>query len=221
MIFSLSTEQLKLYVRKQISIFFPDNLLNNSDFDLGFKLALERLEFCFRHIKRPYFYDGKDFLFNHLNGDHYAMLLYLLSHCIWLETSNEGLAAKVFLLNKYLHGIDAFYKVKLPDIFLFVHPLGTVLGNAQYGDYFVVYQNCTIGSKLDGKYPTFGSGVMLYSKSSIIGDCTIGDNVIFGAGSAIVSKNIECNRVVLGSTPSELVKPSRYNVAKDIFGADK
>ena len=34
----------------------------------------------------------------------------------------------------------------MPDIFMVVHPLVTIVGKVDYKDYLVVYQNCTIGS---------------------------------------------------------------------------
>ena len=45
-----------------------------------------------------------------------------------------------FLLNKLLFGIDVFYTVDLPKHYIFVHPIGTILGSgAIYSNYFVVY----------------------------------------------------------------------------------
>ena len=32
----------------------------------------------------------------------------------------------------------------MPDIFLLVHPPGSVIGNAEYSNFLTVYQNCTI-----------------------------------------------------------------------------
>ena len=59
------------------------------------------------------------------------------------------------------------HEVELPDIFLFSHPLGTILGRARYANYFLVYQHCTIGSNLDGIYPTFGEGVAMFGGKNV------------------------------------------------------
>ncbi len=41
------------------------------------------------------------------------------------------------------------YKCKLPKIFVFYHAVGSVIGNADYSDYLVVFQNVTINTALD------------------------------------------------------------------------
>jgi len=59
-----------------------------------------------------------------------------------------------------MHGIDLFYSVPMPDVFMLVHPVGTVIGKANFSNYLVVYQNCTIGADTD-VYPNFGEGIVL------------------------------------------------------------
>ena len=41
--------------------------------------------------------------------------------------------------NRIQHSIDLFYEVDLPQHVMYVHPVGTVLGRATYGDYLCVY----------------------------------------------------------------------------------
>lgn len=53
-----------------------------------------------------------------LYSDQYAMFLYLLSNTIHRRTDWQSLCDKLFFLNKALYGIDAFYEVEFPDIFL-------------------------------------------------------------------------------------------------------
>ena len=78
------------------------------------------------------------------------MFLYFLSQ-EYKSDENEELASRFYLLNKYLFGIDIYYEVNLPKIFMFIHPVGTVLGRAEYNDYLVVYQRCGVGSS-GGEY---------------------------------------------------------------------
>jgi len=218
MIFSLQPSELLSYTAKQLQVFFPDdNVSVSSRLKSVLHLVEDRLVFCFKHIKKPYFYDGKDFLFNHLNGDHYAMYLYILSNSVWQIEGEEELASKIFLLNKFLHGIDIYYKISLPNIFLFVHPVGTVLGKAEYKDYFIVYQNCTVGSTEAGIYPMFAEGVVLCSKSSVIGDCKVGSNTIFGANSFIINRNIVGNSVVVGSYPNYRERSHQTDIVHRFF----
>jgi len=205
------------YVSKQLNVFFPDNrIVISEDIAKYFDDTIYRLEYCFKNIHRPY-YNQSVLIFNHLHGDHYAMFLYLLSNTVWKADQNEQLASKIFLLNKALHGIDAFYSVELPEIFLFIHPVGTILGKAQYKNYFAVYQNCTVGASEDNSYPFFSEEILMYSKSSVIGDCNIGRNVVFAANTSLINTNIKDNKLVLDSYPNNKVIENNKNVIDRIF----
>lgn len=176
-----------------------------------------KIQFCFKHIQLPYFNLNKKVIFNHLNSDHYAMFLYLLSNAIYKIDKNEELASRIFLLNKALHGLDAFYTVELPEIFVFVHPVGSVLGRAKYSNYFCLYQNCTVGSTKIGEYASFEGECVMFSKSSVIGKCNIGKNVVFGANASVINSDIEQNSVVLGNYPNNKIIENKKNVIDRVF----
>ena len=197
---SLNRNELVAYLSRQIETFYPDNDTNNISEQLHgvIDTVLERTEECFRKVKSKYFRDEIGVFFNHLNGDQYSMFLYLLSHQIWLTYSNENLASKIFLLNKMMFGVDAFYKITLPTHFLFIHPIGTVLGNATYGDYFVIYQNVTIGSKIDGVYPQLSGKNVIYSGASVIGGAKVGFGSTIGASALVVGNDVPENTTIVG-----------------------
>ena len=194
---------------------FPDNI-HIGDISSIIESSLLRLEYCFKEIKKKYYNDNDNIVFNHLNSDHYAMFLYLVSNTAFSK-DNLHLAEKAFYLNKALHGLDIFYSVELPKVFLFVHPVGSVIGHATFSDYLIIYQNVTIGSDQDGIYPTFGEGTIVYSGSSIIGNCKINDNVIFSANSFIRNTKIDSNKVVVGQYPSSSTKPLNKSVIFNFF----
>jgi serine O-acetyltransferase len=204
-------------------VYFPeDNIksLKNNLFLSAFNLAYERIEYCFKMINVKYYNNNKNFYFNHLNADHMCTFFYFLSNSLYREGVNEKVAQKLFYLNKILHSVDIFYKVKLPNIFLLVHPLGTVIGRAKFDNYAVIYQNVTIGGVREKnilKYPEFGKGVILYSGSSIVGNCKIGNNVTFAANTKIVNKNISNNKLVLGIYPNNRVVKNEKNNSKIFF----
>lgn len=131
-----------------------------------------------------------------------ASFLWFLSSTVWRDDQNEELATRLSYLNKMMHGLDLFYSVPMPDVFLLVHPVGTVLGRASYSDYLVVYQNCTVGATAD-VYPTFGEGVALYSRSSVLGDCNVGSNVVFGANSLVIDTAVPDDTIVVGAHPAQ------------------
>lgn len=70
----------------------------------------------------------------------YCILLYWLSRELFQNGKLE-LADKVYYLNKMLNAVELFYEVKLPAIWSCEHPLGSVMGRADYGDYFFFYQD--------------------------------------------------------------------------------
>ena len=130
------------------------------------------------------------------------------------------MATKLFLINKYLHGLDLYFSVELPEVFMLVHPVGSVIGNASYGNFFVAYQNCTIGSTVkNGKYiyPVFGENVTMYARSAVIGNCEVESNVVIGANSFILNSKIPSNSIVTGVYPELVVNHREKNASPFFF----
>ena len=215
---SLSRPELAEYVARLMANQLPDGrtpTLSGRVLDL----ALDRLEHCFSRIERKYYRDAAaGAVLDHLNGDHMATLLYFLANTSWREEGNEGLATRLFYLNKIMHGLDLFYSVTMPDVFLLVHPVGTVLGNAAYADYLVVYQNCTVGA-VTTVYPAFGVGTILYSRSSVLGRCRLGDDVVVAAGAMLIDRDAPRSTVVLGQHPANRFVPNGRSVRQRCFDA--
>jgi len=203
---SLGKAALGNYVASQLNVHFPDNnpvgpeLLESYIQDV-----LEWAEYCFSFVNNRYFLDGDQVLFNHLHADQYAMFLYMLSHALWKERADTSLCEKLFYLNKSLHGIDAFYSVVLPEIFLFVHPLGTVLGKATYANFFMVYQRCGVGSN-KGIYPELGEYVTLHPGASVLGNCRVGRNCGIAAGALLLDASLEDNTLYIGNPLSHITR---------------
>lgn len=213
---SIEKSALITYLANQLSLFYPDDADVKDALIQIMPTVIERMDHCFSHIHKKYYQDQGQAIFNHLNSDHYAMFLYLVSN----QAYRQGyipIAEKAFLLNKALHGIDAFYAITLPDVFLFVHPVGTVLGNASYDNYLVVYQNVTVGSDKDGIYPAFGKAVVLYSKCSVIGQCKIGNNVSIATHSFVRNMDVTDDSVVVGLYPENKIKKNNQNNKQDFF----
>jgi serine O-acetyltransferase len=215
---SLAPEELAAYTARQLALFsLPSGGPAPPPLKPFLRETLARVEKCFNGIRRKYFFDGKRAIFNHLHGDHYAMYLYLLSNTIYRSGRDEQLAQQVFLLNKALHGADLFCAINLPEIFLLVHPVGTVLGNAIYGNYFVAYQNCAVGSLEDGGYPVFAGENVLFSRSAVIGPCRVGRNVVFGANAFLLNSEIPRNSTVVGAYPQHRILPCETRVLERMF----
>ncbi|WP_103068559.1 serine O-acetyltransferase [Aquimarina sediminis] len=84
------------------------------------------------------------------------------------------------------------------------HPYCTILNADAIGDNFYVNHLVTIGEE-KGKRPTIGNNVSIYTGAIVIGDITIGDNCIIGAGS-VVTKSIPDNCTAVGNPARILTK---------------
>jgi serine O-acetyltransferase len=217
LVLSIPKANLFNLVESQLNSHFPDQqVINRRALQYCIENAIARIRKCFDPINSKYYGQGDESYFNHLNGDHFSSFLYFVSNEAYLA-GDEILASKLFLLNKCLFSLDAFYSIKLPIHFLFAHPLGTVLGNANYGDFLVVYQGVTIGSTTGGIYPIFSKSTILYSNSSIIGKCHIGTNFVLGANASLVNTNIQDNKVVVGNFPNHSILENKNNLITSYF----
>ncbi|MFC1892122.1 serine O-acetyltransferase [Thermodesulfobacteriota bacterium] len=106
--------------------------------------------------------------------------------------------------------IDLFYEIELGKYFLPAHAISSILGRAQYSDYLVVTQHCTIGNN-KGYYPRLGRGVILRSGAQILGNCIIGDNVTFAANSLVIDSDIPADSIVFGQAPNIVIKENSEN----------
>ena len=220
MLLSINFDDLSCYISKQLSIFFPDKYDVKPDIKKHLNLALSRVEYCFSKVAFNRYSNDINTFYNHLYSDHHLMLIWFISNSVWKETENINLASKLYYLNKSLHGFDCMYNTNMPDIFLIFHGVGTMLGKAEYSDYFVAFQGCTIGSH-QGKYPNIGKGVALTAHSSLIGDCKIGNRVSISAYTNIFQKDIEADNTVFRDNSGIIVnRESNICFAQQFFKTD-
>ena len=193
---SLPYNEFQTYVSKQMDNIFPDGqMLHGPEWRRLLDLTIDRTAYCFKHVKlKAYASNGVPYL-NHLHSDQYAVFLWYLSNTVWMETQNNIISNKLFYMNKMLHGFSAMYDTQLPEIFLLLHTVGTVLGRATYGNYFVASQNCTVGAH-HNKYPTIGVGVGMLPGSSVIGESSVGDYCSIGINATVYQKDIDQETVV-------------------------
>lgn len=151
------------------------------------------------------------------NSVMYCILLYWLSRELFQNGKLE-LADKVYYLNKMPNAVELFYEVKLPAIWSCEHPLGSVMGRADYGDYFFFYQGCTVGGNFrrNGKivYPTIGHHVKMFSNSKILGGSHIGNHVIISANSYIKDQDVPDDTIVFGQSPNLVFKENFLKIRK-------
>lgn len=119
---------------------------------------------------------------------------------------------KFYTLQKALSGADMYYQVELPEVFIFDHTVGSVVGRANYLNYFDFGQGCTVGNN-KGVYPTFGESVFMMGDLKVLGDCRIGDYVIIGANAYVKDQDVPSSSLVFGRSPNLAIKENNFDYA--------
>lgn len=210
----LTRQELISYTTAQLSNFFPDGQVENEKklIEESIDQALARLNKCINAVKTW----EKD-SFNYLHSSQYCTYLYFLSNTIWMNSCTIQVPTKIFLLNKLLNGIDLFYEIMMPDIFFIGHSTGIVLAKANYSNYFVIYQNSTVG-KNHGVAPVLKAGLIMYPNSAIIGNCNIGSGVVISQGVSVIGENVSSGSMVFsGCSGAVNVKPLKRQIIDDFF----
>jgi serine O-acetyltransferase len=94
-----------------------------------------------------------------------------------------------------LNGIDLFYKIELPKVFVLTHTVGIVLSNTVYGNYFVIFQNSTVGRIGDDR-PVIGEGVVMFPNTCVSGRCQIGSRTILSQGTRLINSDSPGNVII-------------------------
>ena len=176
---------------------------------------------CFGAIRDPY-YSTKGICPYHLGQ--YMTFLYFLGNTIFLRYREDltdqcvqNVCDKIFMTSLTVSSADIYYKHEMPDIFLPAHPLGAVLtGKAVIGNYFFFMQGCNLGIN-NGKGPVLGEGVVMWGGSKIVGDCHVGNHVMFAANSYIKDMDVPDNSIVFGQFPDITIKENQEDKVMEIL----
>lgn len=208
---TMPKENILKQLVKQLNNFFEISEEDVQVLESCMDEVLNKCEYNFEHSDNKYYKSriggGR---FDVCHSVQYMTFLYYLSNLLYRNGGYNGLCDKVYYLNKVMNGVDLFYAIELPSVFGAEHPLGTIMGRAKYDDCFYFYQGCTVGGTMDNRnieqYPVIGKNVTMYANSSILGPCTIGDNVDIGAGAIVKNQDIPDNSIVFGQSPNLIVK---------------
>lgn len=217
MILEIDKAAILELVYRQVDNNFTICEAEKGEIEGSFEDALEACEENFRHSSNKYYVrevEGKkESYFNPFHSVQWMIFLYYLAHKIYKKESKTKVCDKLYYLNKIMNGLDIFYAIELPKHFGAEHPVGSVMGRANYGDDFFFYQGCTVGgthSKDAGiYYPVIEENVRMYANSSILGKCHIGSNVQIGAGALVKNQDIPSDCIVFGQSPNIIIKANK------------
>ena len=212
-IVNFTQQELAVYCNQQITNFFPTRDLEDpKKISFYIEKALPRLSRCISEVKM-----WEPAKFDVLHSTQYCIFLYYLANSVWRDLGANELSIKLFLLNKALNGIDCFYEIELPEVFFIGHSPGIVLAKACYGNFFVMYQNSTVG-KNHGLAPTIGEKVIMYPNTAIIGNSKIAPLSTLSQGVSVINQNTKENMLVFKGKENELLfKPSDRRIISDFF----
>ena len=201
-----SDVDIKKIVLHQLRSYWPD--VNEAAISKAMPDALNAIEENYRGLPNKRYFNGNDVVFSPYVSVQWMNFLYRLSNALYKKKEITS-ADQVYYLNKIMHSNDWFYAVDLPVHFLCEHPLGSVLGRAEYDDFFFIYQGVTVGgNRRNGilEYPSIGNNVILFANATVLGDTHIGDNVVVAADTFLINERIPDNCIVFGKSPDITIK---------------
>lgn len=139
-------------------------------------------------------------------GNETAVFLYRLGHNIYCENPENPLIEILHSTMRECCACEIYFSNQIGVGFEVIHGVGMVLGSRNIiGNGFKIFQGCTIGHRNRGEPGAIiGSDVVLYANSAILGRVRIGDHVVIGSNSLVMS-DIPSNSIVYGN-PAKVVK---------------
>lgn len=209
----VTVSELESILLRQLQSFFPISEEERRMLSEALPLALARCETCFSRVSNKYYSRDGQTYFSPYHSGQWLTLLYFMANTLSVSLTfvnkwggvNTIMADKLYYLNKIMHSVDIYHEVRLPEVFFFEHPVGTVLGRAVYEDGFMAYQNCTVGGN-KGSYPVLGKNFHMMSGSKILGKSCVGDNVILAADTYVKDTDIPSGCIVFGQSPNLIFK---------------
>jgi serine O-acetyltransferase len=204
------------YVSAQLDHFFPDRRGDTRALiDSAVDDALDRIRPCVR-MNRVWPKDR----FSYLHSNQYAVFLYFLANTLWKRKAGDNICNKLYCLNKALNALECFYSIELPELFCICHSPGIVLAQATYANYFVLYQNSTVGRVKADERPIFSPGVIMFPNTAIIGNCRIGAKTFLAQGSSIIDADTPGDCVVFSSGGKLTFKTPKLDYLNQFFRMD-
>ena len=118
----------KAMLLKQLNSLFFISKIEEAAIDGEFGRALARCQRSFSKTRNKYYSEASATKFDPLQGCQWSRFLYELARCIFVEEGVSSVCDKLYALNKAMSSVDLYYQVAMPDIFMFDHPFGSVMG---------------------------------------------------------------------------------------------
>ena len=152
----------------------------------------------------------------------HALVFHRFAHAIW-RRGLTTLARWLSHVGRFLTGIEIHPAARLgPGLFI-DHGMGVVIGEtAEVGENVTLLQGVTLGGtslKREKRHPTLGDNVVVGAGAAVLGAITVGDNSRIGAGSVVV-RDVPPNSVVVGVPGRVTYKDGRRVMGFDFDQTD-
>ncbi len=148
-----------------------------------------------------------------------AMLLYRLSHRLWL-LKLKWLARFMSTFARWLTGVEIHPAAKIGRRFFIDHGMGVVIGEtAEIGDDVTLYHGVTLGGttwKKGKRHPTLGNNVVIGAGAKILGPITLHSGARIGSN-AVVVKDVLSSETVIG-VPGRVLNDKSQHLNFDAYG---
>ncbi len=132
----------------------------------------------------------------------HALAMHRVGHRLW-QAGWLTLARFTSHVSRFLTGIEIHPAARLGRGLFIDHGMGVVIGEtAEVGENVTLLQGVTLGGtslKREKRHPTLGDNVVVGAGAAVIGAITIGEGTRIGAGSVVV-RDVPPNSVVVGVT---------------------
>ncbi|SDY39648.1 LbetaH domain-containing protein [Hymenobacter psychrophilus] len=206
-------ELTRLLQRQLTALFVFNSPAEDEALQAGCAYAQERVAYSFQFHRNKYYRRDGAVYFSPFQSSQYAIFLYYAAYYLGQQAATESLADRVYYLNKALNGVDLYHQTVLPAVFGLDHPVGSVMGRAEYGNYFSFMQGCTVGQN-NGLSPRIGENVCLMAYAGVLGNSHIGDNCILGAQALVIDEHIPANSHVFGRSPHLIVRTKTAEIMR-------
>ncbi len=161
----------------------------------------------FSRIRSRYFFDNESPVIRVAHNAQFTIFLYWLSREV-IASGRKLDTDRIYTLLRVVSGVDIYYEVSLPALWGCDHPLGSVIGRAEFADdaTFFFSQNCNTGNN-NGVYPKVRGNLLMLPNSSLLGDTEVTGNVIMSNGACAIDAGKLSDCIVFGRSPELTTKP--------------
>jgi serine O-acetyltransferase len=144
----------------------------------------------------------------------HAVQFHRLAHWLW-KSRLRFLGRLISQLSRFLTGIEIHPGAKIGSGFFIDHGMGVVIGEtSEIGDNVTLYHGVTLGGtswKKEKRHPTIGNNVIVGAGAAVLGPIRVGDNARIGSGSVVIEE-VPPNTTVVG-IPGKVVYGTRAEAA--------